>query len=63
MQSTSGLPYLVSVDPSRSAISYAVYRYGEERYATGFWRGVAYTSMAAIFLYSFKKLIASAYSA
>lgn len=54
-----GFPYIVSVDPSKSPIAAAVYDYGEERYSTGFWRGVAYTSLAAIFLFSFKKLIIS----
>lgn len=56
MQST---PYIVSIDPSKSPVAAAVYDYGKEQYSTGFWHGVAYTSLAAIFLFSFKKLIIS----
>lgn len=53
---------LVQVDPKQSVLAAAIYKYGEEQYEFGLWRGMTYSGLTFIFLLGAREYFRAGYA-
>ncbi len=50
---------IIDVDPEKSEMANAIYKYGNEQYETGFFCGAIYTALGLSFLFCLREYIRS----